>query len=85
MTSARPVSDSAADTQRPDENANTGKRPPPAEREVPLDQSAERGGSCAVALVAPTGRDGAVAERILDSYGIEAIFCRNMDKTLMVH
>jgi signal transduction histidine kinase len=73
------VSDSGGSSKRPDDRANTGRRPPPPEREVPLDQTAERGGSCAVALVAPTGRDGVVAERILDSYGIEAVFCSDLE------
>jgi signal transduction histidine kinase len=37
-----------------------------------------RAGSTAVALVAPTGRDGIVAARILESAGIDATFCKDM-------
>jgi signal transduction histidine kinase len=70
--------ESAEGGARPDDRANTGKRPPPLEREVPID-TGNSGGSSAVAIVAPTGRDGNVAERILESYGIDAVFCLTME------
>lgn len=51
------------------------QRPPPKREVAP--RSSERANS-AVAIVAPTGRDGLVAERILESYGIRAVFCPDM-------
>ena len=39
----------------------------------------EKNGGVAVALVAPIGRDGAVAARIFQSAGIESVLCRDME------
>jgi signal transduction histidine kinase len=50
----------------------------PEEADLETEDAADREGSRAVALVAPTGRDSTVAERILASAGIETILCKDM-------
>ncbi|HUQ20899.1 MAG TPA: ATP-binding protein [Gemmatimonadaceae bacterium] len=45
----------------------------PPKRDI-AQRSSQRANS-SVAIVAPTGRDGLVAERILESYNITAVFC----------
>jgi len=48
------------------------------EADLETESTFGREGSRAVALVAPTGRDSKVAERILASAGIETILCPDM-------
>ncbi len=47
-------------------------------RDEPEQRPPPKSDCATVAIVAPTGRDGVVAERILESYGIDAIFCQDM-------
>src|SRR6476661_2668001 len=48
------------------------------EADLDTESTFGREGSRAVALVAPTGRDSTVAERILASAGIETVLCSDM-------
>ena len=60
-----------------DRIARPEQRPPPRQESAPVRQGRD---GAAVAIVAPTGRDGAVAQRILKSYGIDAILCASVDE-----
>ena len=69
---SKAVSATGSKGNGPSAGARDQKQRPPPLREN-TSRSSKRGPSAAVAIIAPTGRDGMVAERILESNGIAAI------------